>query len=204
MNDGVVDPAAGRLDAAVRASEHFYLRACASEDGFMHLTVATTTPVVASPTDPHQPTLPGLETDVLARYASYGNELTAEVKIRRDKPVDVPVFSAFDDAVSAARTIMVADRKEARWGLFNRNPGRVESIALLDAKDGIQLVRTTLAVDRYKEPVPGQMFPGQNWWVGTPDAIVREQPSTLAIVGADNLFDLRSGTPAAPVPFAEG
>ncbi len=170
----------------------------------MNLTVATTTPVVASAADPHQPPLPGLEPDVLARYGRHAGDVRDEVKIRRDKPIDAPVFTTFDDAVDAARTIMIADRADARWGLFKRNPGRVESIALLDAKDGIKLVRTTLGVDRYKEPVPGQMFPGQNWWVGTPGAIVREQPSTLAIVGADNLFDLRSGAPAAPVAFPKG
>jgi hypothetical protein len=167
----------------------------------MNLAPATTTPLAPTTPDPHQPTLPGLETDVVARYSSYGSGLKDPVKVRHDRPIDAPAFGAFDDAVDAARTIMVADRKEARWGLFNRHPGRVDSIALMEAKDGIRLVRTTLAVDRYKEPVPGQMFPGQNWWVGTPGAIIREQPATLAIVGADNLYDLRSGTGATPVPF---
>ncbi len=165
----------------------------------MNLTVATTTPV-----DPHQPPLPGLDSDVVARYDSGSNGMTSEIKVRRDKPIDAPTFAAFDDAVDAARTIMVADRKDARWGLFNRNAGRVESIALLDATGGIKLVRTTLAVDTYKEPVPGQMFPGQNWSRTGPAAILREQPSTLAIVGADKLYDLRGGDAAAPVPFPKG
>jgi hypothetical protein len=163
----------------------------------MHLTVATTTPTV----DPHQPTLPGLDSDIVARYDSGFGGMTSEIKVRHDKPIAMPAFADFDAAVDTARTIMVADRKEARWGLFHRNAGRVESIALLDAKEGIRLVRTTLAVDTYKEPVPGQMFPGQNWSRTGPNAILREQPSTLAIVGADKLYDLRSGEPSAPVAF---
>ena len=170
----------------------------------MNLSVATTTPVAPiAPTiagDPHQPPLPGLDSDILARYDSGFGE-KSEVRIRRDKPIEMPTFADFDAAVDTARTIMVDDRKTARWDLFNRNAGRVESIALIDAKEGIKLVRTTLAVDTYKEPVPGQMFPGQNWSRTGPSAIVREQPSTLAIVGADKLYDLRSGAASAPVAF---
>lgn len=150
--------------------------------------------------DPRQPTLPGLDTDVVARWGRAGDR-TAPVKVRRDQPVDAPAFAAFADALRAANELMVADRREARWGLFGRNPGRVDAIALLEAADGIRLVRVDAHADPYKEPVPGQMFPGQNWWVGSPSAITREQPSTLAIVGAETLYDLRSGAAVGPSPL---
>lgn len=150
--------------------------------------------------DPRQPALPGLDSDVVARWGRPGDR-TAPVSVRRDQPVDAPTYAAFEDAVRAANEVMVADRREARWGLFGRNPGRVDAIALLEAADGIRLVRVDAHADPYKEPVPGQMFPGQNWWVGSPSAITREQPSTLAIVGAETLYDLRSGTAVGPSPL---
>jgi hypothetical protein len=150
--------------------------------------------------DPGQPTLPGLEGDIVARYSAYaGDEMNSKVLLRADRPIDAPLFGAFDEAVTAARTIMIADRQDARWGLFKRHPGRVESIALLQVKDGIRLARTTLALDTYKEPVPGQMFPGQNWSRGGPRLTVRESPATLALVGADMLVDLRSGQPSGMI-----
>lgn len=156
----------------------------------------------AAPANPNQPTLPGLEPDVIARYAPYpGSDVQSPVKLRADRPVDAPTFAAFDDAVRAAQEIMVVDRKAARWGLFKRLPGKVDSIALLQSKDGIRLARTTLAIDSYKEPVPGQMFPGQHWWRGAPNLTVRETPDTLALVGAETLIDLRSGEPTQPSPL---
>lgn len=156
----------------------------------------------AAPAAPNQPTLPGLEPDVVARYApSVGFGMVAPIEVRADRPIDAPRFTAFDDAVNAAREIMVGDRAAARWGLFKRHAGRVESIALLQVADGIRLARTTIAVDTYKEPVPGQMFPGQNWSRTGPSEVVRETPATLALVGADKLYDLRSGATAAPVAF---
>ncbi|MCW2920564.1 MAG: hypothetical protein JWL76_438 [Thermoleophilia bacterium] len=167
----------------------------------MNLTVATTTPVVSSPVDPMQPTLPGMETDVIARYGRYGDAPTSEVKIDRAHPLNVPQFLAFDDAVTAAQTIMERDRKDAREGLFNQRQGRVASIAVLEAKDGFQLVRSTLAVDAFKEEVPGSMFWPQYWVVSPPGAIVAEQVSTLTLVGWGNLVDLRSGKVVAPAPF---
>ena len=161
-------------------------------------------PNAAAASSPNQPTLPGLEPDVVARFDAYGvgRELTAAVKLRRDRPIDAPAFAAFDDALTAAREIMVADRKAARWGLFKRHAGRVDSIALLQGSEGIKLARTTLAIDTWVEPVPGQMFPGQNWTKGAPNVVVRETPTTLALVGADKLFDLRSGNaePAVDLP----
>jgi hypothetical protein len=42
------------------------------------------------------------------------------------------------------------------------------------------------------------MFPGQNWWRSGPAAVVRSNPGTLALVGAEQVVDLRSGT-AVPV-----
>jgi hypothetical protein len=149
--------------------------------------------------DPNQPTLPGLEPDVVASWVGDGR--SAPVKLRRDRPVEAPTFAAYEDALRAANEIAVRDRRAARWGLFHRNPGRVDAIALLQQADGIHLARVDAHADPYKEPVPGQMFPGQNWWVGSPGRIVRTQPSTLALVGAETLYDLRSGATVSPAPF---
>jgi hypothetical protein len=155
--------------------------------------------------DPGQPTLPGLDPDVLARAAFYGDrDAKSLVKVRVDRPIDAPVFASFDDALRAANELMVADRTAARWGLFHRNPGRVDAIALVEAKDGVRLVRTDHAGDRYKEPVPGQMFPGQNWWRSPASSVVRETPSMLALVGAEQLYDLRPGTQVEPTPITLG
>lgn len=154
-------------------------------------------PVATS--DPNQPPLPGLEPDVIARMARYaGDKVDAPVKLLRDRPVDAPAFAAFDEAVTAANEIMVRERRDARWGLFRRHPGKVLALALVEAKEGIRLVRSNVAIDRFKEPVPGQMFPGQNWWGMTPTRMVREQPSTLALVGGETMFDLRSGRVEEP------
>ncbi len=171
----------------------------------MELTIATTTPKLvptAVVADPNQPTLPGMEGDVVARYMRY-QDMEKPITIRRDRPVDAPTFASFDDAVRAANDVLVQERREARWGLFNRNPGRVDAIALLEAAKGIQLVRTDLALDRFKEPVPGQMFPGQNWWSGGAQGVLRERPDVLALVGAERLVDLRSGERVDPVELGE-
>ncbi len=170
----------------------------------MNLSIATTTPAapIAPAGDPHQPTLPGMETDVIARYGRYGDEPKLEVKLDRSKPLNVPAFQAFDDAVVAANEIMQVDRKAAREGIFKQRQGRVASIAVLEAKGGFELVRSTLAIDAFKEEVPGSMFWPQYWTVSPPSAVVAEQPSTLALVGGDNFVDLRSGQVVKPVPFA--
>jgi hypothetical protein len=168
------------------------------DDRTMELTGAPT--IAAATSRPNQPNLPGLEDDVVARTpdTGFGDGL---IKVRSDRPIDAPPFAAFDQAVDAARSIMQADRKDARWGLFHRHAGPVDAIALVEGEFGVRLLRTNYPVDRYKEPVPGQMFPGQNWEIGVPPAIVRERPTTLAIVGADSLFDLRAGTVAGPAAF---
>lgn len=164
----------------------------------MNLTAAMSATPVAG--HPNQPPLPGLEPDVIATWGHVTGH-TAPVRIRRDRPIDAPAFAAYGDALRAANEIMVADRRDARWGLFKRNAGRVEAIALLESAAGIQLVRVNTHADAFKEPVPGQMFPGQNWWVGSPNLITRTQPSALAIVGAETLYDLRAGTSVGPVEF---
>ena len=166
----------------------------------MDLTIANTTPKIV-PTidaDPNQPTLPGLEGDVVARYMKY-QDMEKPISIRRDRPVDAPTFASFDDAVRAANELLVQERRDARWGLFNRNPGRVDAIAVLEAAKGVKLVRTDLALDPFKEGVPGQMFPGQNWWQGGARGVVREHPGVLALVGAEHIVDLRSGERLDPV-----
>jgi hypothetical protein len=160
---------------------------------------ATPAPVVH---DPNQPPLPGMDPDVVARAAFDGDrELGVFVKVRRDRPIDAPAFASYEDALSAANQLMVLDRKDARWGLFHRNPGRVDGVALLQVADGVRLVRVDQAADRYKEPVPGQMFPGQNWWRSPASSMQREQPSVLAVVGAEQVYDLRSGAVVEPAPL---
>jgi hypothetical protein len=150
--------------------------------------------------NPSQPTLPGMEPDVIARYASYrGDQMTSPVKVVADAKLPTGPFQEFNDAVRAARAIMVGERADARWGLFRRHAGRVPSIALMQGDEGIRLARTTAAMDPYVEPVPGQMFPGQNWGRRGPDKVVRESPATLALVGAEWFVDLRAGTIAVPV-----
>jgi hypothetical protein len=149
--------------------------------------------------DPNQPTLPGLEPGVVGYWLGDGYQ--KPVKERSDQPVDAPSFAAFDDALRAANEIMVRDRRAARWGLFHRNAGRVDAIALLQAQGGIRLARVDVYADPYKEPVPGQMFPGQNWWVGSPARISAAQQTTLALVGAETLYDLRAGGAVGPAPL---
>ncbi|MCW2927840.1 MAG: hypothetical protein JWM86_1808 [Thermoleophilia bacterium] len=159
----------------------------------MELRLARLAAAPAPVSDPNQPTLPGLEPDVIARVGTYdGNRLEFALKIRRDKPVDAPVFADFDAALGAARTMLGTERREARWGMFNRNPGRVEALALMQAADGVRLVRTDMPVDPFKEPVPGQMFPGQNWWGSAVRIAQREYPAVLAVAGAEHVLDLRS------------
>jgi hypothetical protein len=163
--------------------------------------LSTTRPALApADHDSGQPTIPGLEPDIVARFSTVTGS-GQPVRVLRDQPVDAPAFASFDAALAGAHELLARERADARWGLFHHNPGRVLGLALLDAKDGVRLVRTDLAVDSYKEPVPGQMFPGQNWWVSPPDTAVRETPSVLALVGAEQLYDLRSGASVRVAPY---
>jgi hypothetical protein len=166
----------------------------------MQLAPITPAPVVP---DPNQPPLPGMGLDVVARAAFYGDrDRTVAVKIRADRPIDAPAFASYDDALTAANQLMVRDRHDARWGLFHRNPGRADAIALLEAAEGVKLVRVDQVADAYKEPVPGQMFPGQNWWRSPASSMQRTEPSVLAVVGAEHVYDLRSGAVVEPTPLA--
>lgn len=169
----------------------------------MQLVPITAPSVPALGHDPNQPPLPGMDPETVARGAFDGRrELEVVVKVRRDRPIDAPAFASYDDALAAANQLMVGDRREARWGLFHRNPGRVDGVALLQGADGVRLVRVDQPTDRYKTPVPGQMFPGQNWWRSPVARMQREQPSVLAVVGAEQVYDLRTGEVVEPTPLA--
>lgn len=123
---------------------------------------------------------------------------------RGDAPVQRLETGSFDDAVRAATALVTADRREARWGLFNRHQDRVDAIALLQAGTGWDLVRVDVPVDSYVAPVPGAMAPWQHWTVDPQSSIFgegdvkRERTDVAAIVGATRLYDLRSTSPSGP------
>ena len=118
-------------------------------------------------------------------------------------PLRVPGGS-FEDAVTAARELVTAERKATKWGLFHRLQGRVDAVAVLQAKDGFQLVRVDNPVDSFWEPVPGAMAPWQKWQVDPmtntfrKGDVRRERTDVLALVGETQLFDLRATTPSGP------
>jgi hypothetical protein len=121
------------------------------------------------------------------------------------------VSGSFEDAVAAARELVAADRKATRWGLFHRLQGRVDALAVLQAKDGFDLVPVDMPVDPYLEPVPGAMTPWQKWTVdpmrlafGEGD-VRRERSDVLALVGETQTLDLRSTKPSGPTePYRPG
>jgi hypothetical protein len=118
-------------------------------------------------------------------------------------PVQV-ANGSFDDAVTAARELVEADRRATKWGLFKRLQGRVDAVAVLQATNGYQLVRVDTPVDEFMEPVPGAMTPWQKWRVDPMTNVFRlgdvrrERADVLALVGATQTFDLRATTPSGP------
>jgi hypothetical protein len=114
------------------------------------------------------------------------------------------VAGSFEDAVTAARELVTADRRAMRWGLFHRLQGRVDAVAVLQAANGFQLVRVDSPVDPYMEPVPGAMTPWQKWQVD-PERMLfergdvrRERADVVALVGETKTFDLRATSPSGP------
>lgn len=126
--------------------------------------------------------------------------------IRQDTkaPSPAPVEGSFEDAVAAARELVTADRRATRWGLFHRLQGRVDAVAVLQAKTGFELVRVDTPVDPFMEPVPGAMTPWQKWQVDPRRMVFergdvrRERTDVLALVGATQTFDLRGTNPSGP------
>lgn len=146
------------------------------------------------PTSAVQPPLPGLDIG-LATYAtiwtSGPDKIAHEVP---DPTVDGRVYASFDEAVTGAREILVPERRDARWGLFKTKPGPVAAIALLERGDGgIRLARTDALVDPFHRTLKGSMFWGQSDWGPYLEHAQRMDTSTLALVGAERLVDLRSG-----------
>lgn len=153
----------------------------------MNLSVGTSTQTI-------QPSLPGLDVGLATFATTWTTSRDKVVHAVPDAKVDGRVFASFDEAVAGAREILVPERKEARWGLFGHKPGPVAGIALLQNDDGgVRLARTNVFVDPFKQETKGAFYPGQSTWGPYLSAAQRMETTTLALVGAKLVVDLRSG-----------
>lgn len=153
------------------------------------------------PVDPNKPTLPGLGTNLVAHVGYY--EPTAQMKAFAIVDANVPttVFSSVEDAVRAGAQLVTTDRAAAKHGFFHWRQDQVNGLAVLDADKGFRLSRITQPIDEYARPVRGSMF-YQQYTTGEKALVAqRDEPSTQALVGATQWFDLRSGALVGPSPI---
>ena len=103
---------------------------------------------------------------------------------------DLGRFASFTDGLRAASELARAEYRAGTTGHFSwKREARVDAIAILQASDGVRLVRTDTVLDAFHAR-EGYMFP--RWERRSGNELGRAvDPSLLALVSHRSMLDLR-------------